>query len=170
MEAGLNRASQSCFKSLIWTAVRCSQAKAPEDLFLPGLMPSYCIICIAAVWSSNRKPEFSRCFWKRFGEMMEMICAVQHGSTWFNVVQHVSTVQHIRGLSQHNELVRCSVATAGNDHRLGAQEAPPAIISLYPGQGELGGLGVLSIWPWVKTYGTIFGWLFTSINPIYFVH
>jgi len=39
------------------------------------------------------------------------------------------------GLSQHNELVRCSVATAGNDHRLGAQEAPPAIISLYPGQG-----------------------------------
>ena len=23
-------------------------------------------------------------------------------------------------------------------------------------------------WPWVKTYGTIFGWLFTSINPSYF--
>jgi len=39
------------------------------------------------------------------------------------------------GLKQHNELVRCSVATAGNDHRLGAQEAPPAIISLYPGTG-----------------------------------
>ena len=39
------------------------------------------------------------------------------------------------GLAQYNELVRCSVATAGNDHRLGAQEAPPAIISLYPGQG-----------------------------------
>ncbi|CAJ1345983.1 unnamed protein product [Effrenium voratum] len=39
------------------------------------------------------------------------------------------------GLAKYNELVRCSVATAGNDHRLGAQEAPPAIISLYPGQG-----------------------------------
>jgi len=39
------------------------------------------------------------------------------------------------GLKQHNELVRCAVAHAGNDHRLGAQEAPPAIISLYPGQG-----------------------------------
>ena len=39
------------------------------------------------------------------------------------------------GLAQHNELVRCSVAHAGNDHRLGAQEAPPAIISLYPGTG-----------------------------------
>ncbi|CAE7337778.1 glnA3 [Symbiodinium natans] len=39
------------------------------------------------------------------------------------------------GLAQYNELVRCTVASAGNDHRLGAQEAPPAIISLYPGQG-----------------------------------
>merc|ERR1711972_398665 len=39
------------------------------------------------------------------------------------------------GLMQHNEVVRCSVAHAGNDHRLGAQEAPPAIISLYPGTG-----------------------------------
>jgi len=39
------------------------------------------------------------------------------------------------GLFQHNTLVRCSVAQAGNDHRLGAQEAPPAIISLYPGTG-----------------------------------
>jgi len=39
------------------------------------------------------------------------------------------------GLMQHNDLVRCAVAHAGNDHRLGAQEAPPAIISLYPGTG-----------------------------------
>merc|ERR1739848_176519 len=39
------------------------------------------------------------------------------------------------GLFKYNELVRCSVAQAGNDHRLGAQEAPPAIISLYPGTG-----------------------------------
>jgi len=39
------------------------------------------------------------------------------------------------GLYNCNELVRCAVAQAGNDFRLGAQEAPPAIISLYPGQG-----------------------------------
>merc|ERR1712217_221895 len=38
-------------------------------------------------------------------------------------------------LKEYNELVRASVAHAGNDHRLGAQEAPPAIISLYPGAG-----------------------------------
>jgi len=36
---------------------------------------------------------------------------------------------------QYNEMLRCAVAHAGNDHRLGAQEAPPAIISLYPGTG-----------------------------------
>merc|ERR1712176_1646421 len=39
------------------------------------------------------------------------------------------------GIMQHNEMLRCAVAHAGNDHRLGAQEAPPAIISLYPGTG-----------------------------------
>jgi len=39
------------------------------------------------------------------------------------------------GLKEYNDLVRVSVAHAGNDHRLGAQEAPPAIISLYPGVG-----------------------------------
>jgi glutamine synthetase len=39
------------------------------------------------------------------------------------------------GLKQYNEMVRVSVAGAGNDFRLGAQEAPPAIISLYPGTG-----------------------------------
>jgi len=35
----------------------------------------------------------------------------------------------------HADAIRCSIATAGNDHRLGAQEAPPAIISLYTGLG-----------------------------------
>merc|ERR1712193_27270 len=39
------------------------------------------------------------------------------------------------GIMQYNEMLRCAVAHAGNDHRLGAQEAPPAIISLYPGTG-----------------------------------
>ena len=38
-------------------------------------------------------------------------------------------------LNQYGDVVRCGVATAGNDHRLGAQEAPPAIISLYTGVG-----------------------------------
>jgi len=36
-------------------------------------------------------------------------------------------------INKHGDAIRCSIASAGNDHRLGAQEAPPAIISLYTG-------------------------------------
>jgi glutamine synthetase len=39
----------------------------------------------------------------------------------------------IRGVSKFGTLLRAVVATAGNDHRLGANEAPPAIISVYLG-------------------------------------
>ena len=40
----------------------------------------------------------------------------------------------IKAVDEHQELLRISVATAGNDHRLGANEAPPAIISIYLGE------------------------------------
>ncbi len=39
----------------------------------------------------------------------------------------------IKAVSEYSELMRISVASAGNDHRLGANEAPPAIISVYLG-------------------------------------
>ncbi|MBL8857982.1 MAG: glutamine synthetase III [Planctomycetes bacterium] len=39
----------------------------------------------------------------------------------------------IRAVDLHQDLVRASVATAGNDHRLGANEAPPAIVSIFVG-------------------------------------
>jgi glutamine synthetase len=39
----------------------------------------------------------------------------------------------IRAVHTNAKLLRSSVATAGNDHRLGANEAPPAIISVYLG-------------------------------------
>ena len=39
----------------------------------------------------------------------------------------------VKGVDEYQELLRCSVAFAGNDHRLGAQEAPPAIISIFLG-------------------------------------
>jgi glutamine synthetase len=39
----------------------------------------------------------------------------------------------IRAVSKHGDLLRVSVATAHNDHRLGANEAPPAIISIFLG-------------------------------------
>ncbi len=39
----------------------------------------------------------------------------------------------IAAVDDHQDLMRCSVASAGNDHRLGANEAPPAIISVFLG-------------------------------------
>ena len=40
----------------------------------------------------------------------------------------------IRAIDLHADLLRVSIAHAGNDHRLGANEAPPAIISIYLGE------------------------------------
>jgi len=39
----------------------------------------------------------------------------------------------IRGVDLHQDVLRFSIAGAGNDHRLGANEAPPAIFSIYLG-------------------------------------
>jgi glutamine synthetase len=43
-------------------------------------------------------------------------------------------VNTIKAVHDHADLMRASIASAGNDHRLGANEAPPAIISAYIGQ------------------------------------
>mgnify|MGYP000793230898 CR=1 FL=1 len=40
----------------------------------------------------------------------------------------------IESVDEYQELLRMSVASAGNDHRLGANEAPPAIISIFVGE------------------------------------
>lgn len=39
----------------------------------------------------------------------------------------------IKAVDEHQDLLRISVASAGNDHRLGANEAPPAIVSMFLG-------------------------------------
>ncbi|MDG2422774.1 MAG: glutamine synthetase III [Phycisphaerales bacterium] len=39
----------------------------------------------------------------------------------------------VKGLDKNADLLRATVASAGNDHRLGANEAPPAILSIYTG-------------------------------------
>ncbi|MBQ7251623.1 MAG: glutamine synthetase III [Kiritimatiellae bacterium] len=39
----------------------------------------------------------------------------------------------VRAIDSHADLLRAAVAGAGNDHRLGANEAPPAVISIYVG-------------------------------------
>jgi glutamine synthetase len=45
----------------------------------------------------------------------------------------------IAGVDDYQDLLRVSAATAGNDHRLGASEAPPAIVSIFLGD-ELTGV------------------------------
>lgn len=49
----------------------------------------------------------------------------------------------IKGIDEYADLLRISASSAGNDHRLGANEAPPAIISIFMGE-EL--QGVLMHW------------------------
>ena len=43
-------------------------------------------------------------------------------------------VNTIKAIHLYEELMRAEVASASNDHRLGANEAPPAIISVFIGE------------------------------------
>ena len=45
----------------------------------------------------------------------------------------------IKAVDKYQDLLRISISSAGNDHRLGASEAPPAIVSVYLGE-ELNGV------------------------------
>ena len=42
-------------------------------------------------------------------------------------------INTIKAVHEHNGLLRASIGSAGNDHRLGANEAPPAIVSIFVG-------------------------------------
>ena len=44
----------------------------------------------------------------------------------------------IKAVDDYQDLLRISVATAGNDHRLGANEAPPAVVSIFLGDELMG--------------------------------
>ena len=57
----------------------------------------------------------------------------------------------IKAVDEYQDLLRISVGTAGNDHRLGANEAPPAIISMFLGD-EL--TGILDALEEGKPYGS----------------
>jgi glutamine synthetase len=56
------------------------------------------------------------------------------GKTPMSNLQFLSFfINTIKAVDQHETLLRASIATASNDHRLGANEAPPAIISVFIG-------------------------------------
>jgi glutamine synthetase len=57
------------------------------------------------------------------------------GKTPMSNLQFLSFfVNTIKAVNEYETLLRASIATASNDHRLGANEAPPAIISVFIGQ------------------------------------
>ena len=51
-----------------------------------------------------------------------------------NMLFLTTFVNVIAAVSRYSDLLRAAIATAGNDHRLGANEAPPAIISVFIGE------------------------------------
>lgn len=56
------------------------------------------------------------------------------GSTPMKNLQFLTFfINTIKAVHDYEELIRASIASAGNDHRLGANEAPPAIISVFIG-------------------------------------
>ena len=57
------------------------------------------------------------------------------GKTPMSNLQFLSFfINTIKAVNDYEELLRAAIATASNDHRLGANEAPPAIISVFIGQ------------------------------------
>ncbi|MEE9364577.1 MAG: glutamine synthetase III [Cellulophaga sp.] len=57
------------------------------------------------------------------------------GSTPMKNLQFLTFfVNTIKAVNTYEELLRASIASAGNDHRLGANEAPPAIFSIFIGE------------------------------------
>ncbi len=52
---------------------------------------------------------------------------------WVNTRFLIFLAAVLKAVDEHQDLLRLSVASAGNDHRLGANEAPPAIISVFVG-------------------------------------
>ncbi len=57
------------------------------------------------------------------------------GSTPMSNLQFLTFfVNSIKAVNDNEELIRASIASASNDHRLGANEAPPAIISVFIGE------------------------------------
>lgn len=56
------------------------------------------------------------------------------GKTPKNNIQFLTFfVNVVKAVNEHADLLRASIASANNDHRLGANEAPPAIISVFAG-------------------------------------
>ena len=72
--------------------------------------------------------------------------------------------QVIKAVDDYQDLLRISVATAGNDHRLGANEAPPAVVSIFLGD-EL--MGILDA---IEADAPYAGTQKTTMKPVSYTH
>ena len=61
----------------------------------------------------------------------------------------------IKGVDEYQDVLRGTVASAGNDHRLGANEAPPAIVSIFLGTELTGVLEAIAAGKEYKAHGSI---------------
>ncbi|MBP3812805.1 MAG: glutamine synthetase III [Acidaminococcaceae bacterium] len=61
----------------------------------------------------------------------------------------------IKGVDEYQDALRGTVASAGNDHRLGANEAPPAIVSIFLGTELTGVLEAIAAGEEYKPHGHI---------------
>ncbi len=62
----------------------------------------------------------------------------------------------LKGIDEYADLLRISASSAGNDHRLGANEAPPAIISIFMGEELQGVLDALEAGASYKSESKVF--------------
>ena len=62
----------------------------------------------------------------------------------------------IKGIDEYADLLRISASSAGNDHRLGSNEAPPAIISIFMGEELQGVLDALEAGTSYKSESKVF--------------
>ncbi|MFC5196178.1 glutamine synthetase III [Bizionia hallyeonensis] len=59
----------------------------------------------------------------------------QPGKTPMSNLQFLTFfINAIKAVNDHEEIIRAAIASASNDHRLGANEAPPAIVSVFIGE------------------------------------
>ncbi len=66
--------------------------------------------------------------------MMESICWIRETTPHENIQFLLVLTCILKAVNKHADLLRESAADPGNDHRLGANEAPPAIISVFLGE------------------------------------
>ncbi|MGI6218237.1 MAG: glutamine synthetase III, partial [Coriobacteriales bacterium] len=101
--------------------------------------------------------------WSIGSRSVNLLDPTEHPSTNLRFLVFLSAV--IEAVYNYQDLLRASVATAGNDMRLGANEAPPAIVSIFLGD-DLNDLVESLIHDEVEYHETSEGYMDIGVNVI----